>query len=284
MYRKYISPVAIAATLSFILMVTVYFGERYSNLETVKNGAILSFVAQNGGKPEPVPVKVIEEIPVKSLDYIEIINSCGPYFDGTCVNLRSGAGESFRSLASLRNGVVLRVSDKIESEGKMWYKVIFDEYVRYPNRLTGPLYVSADYARAFSVPEELIVSTTTKHIIIDRSEQNLYAYDDDVLFMKIKISAGLVDTPTPRGNFKIMSKTPSRYMQGPLPGISDQVYDLPGVPFTMYFTAQGGAIHGAYWHDNFGKVWSHGCVNLSLEDAEKLYSWTPLGAKVLVRD
>lgn len=265
-------------------MVTVYFGEKYNNIETVKNEAILSFVAQNGGEPDPVPVEVIEEEPVKMLDYIEIINSCGPYFAGTCVNLRSGAGENFRSEANLRDGVVLRTSGKVEVDGKTWYKVIFDEFVRYPDRLSQPLYVSGDFVRTFSMPEELIVSTTTKYIIIDRSEQNLYAYDGAVLFMKIKISAGLVDTPTPRGNFKIMSKTPSRYMQGPLPGISDQVYDLPGVPFTMYFTVDGGAIHGAYWHDKFGQVWSHGCVNLALDDAEKLYSWTPLGAKVQVRD
>lgn len=73
-------------------------------------------------------------------------------------------------------------------------------------------------------------------------------------------------------------------MQGPLPGISDQYYDLPGVPWNMYFTQEGGAIHGAYWHAEFGKQWSHGCVNLPLETARTLYEWTPLGTSVLVQD
>jgi len=52
----------------------------------------------------------------------------------------------------------------------------------------------------------------------------------------------------------------------------------------MYFTEAGGAIHGAYWHDKFGKQWSHGCVNLPPEKAEVLYHWAELGTAVTVRD
>lgn len=74
-------------------------------------------------------------------------------------------------------------------------------------------------------------------------------------------------------------------MQGPLPYLqSNQYYDLPGVPWNLYFTEQGAVIHGAYWHDSFGHPYSHGCVNLSPENAFKLYVWTPLGTPVIVRD
>ena len=73
-------------------------------------------------------------------------------------------------------------------------------------------------------------------------------------------------------------------MQGPLPGISDQVYDLPGVPWNLYFTEDGGAIHGAYWHNNFGQPWSHGCVNVPLKEAEELYNWAEPGTVVTVTD
>jgi lipoprotein-anchoring transpeptidase ErfK/SrfK len=52
----------------------------------------------------------------------------------------------------------------------------------------------------------------------------------------------------------------------------------------MYFTNEGGAIHGAYWHDSFGQQWSHGCVNLPPEKAKELYEWAPLGAPVYVHD
>jgi hypothetical protein len=284
MYKRHISSTAIAATLSFILMVTVYFGEKYTNIETVKNEAVFSFIDRKGTLEDVQKEDVLVVIPPKIHQYIEIINSCGPYFEGTCVNLRSGPGENFRSVTTARDGVTLKTSGVTSVDGQTWYKIVFDEFVRYPERLSSSLYVSGDYVRTFSVAEELIFATTTRRIIIDRSDQTLYAYDADELYMSTKVSTGLSDLPTPRGNFTIFSKTPSRYMQGPLPGISDQKYDLPGVPFTMYFTKQGGAIHGAYWHDKFGQVWSHGCVNLNIKDAEKLYAWTPLGAKVLVRD
>jgi lipoprotein-anchoring transpeptidase ErfK/SrfK len=62
-----------------------------------------------------------------------------------------------------------------------------------------------------------------------------------------------------------------------------EYYDLPGVPFTMYFDTDGKAIHGAYWHNNFGSRHSHGCINLSLKDSEKLYYWSPVGAVVIVK-
>ena len=56
-------------------------------------------------------------------------------------------------------------------------------------------------------------------------------------------------------------------------------YDLPNVPYTMYFynnqilKAWGYSLHGTYWHNNFGTPMSHGCVNLRTEDAEKLFYW-----------
>ena len=112
----------------------------------------------------------------------------------------------------------------------------------------------------------------------------LYAYDRDGLFMQTPISTGLELTPTPRGLFTIFKKTPSRYMQGPIPGIADQYYDLPGVPWNLYFTYQGAAIHGTYWHENFGKQSSHGCVNLMPTEAQKLYNWAGVGTFVIVQD
>ena len=102
--------------------------------------------------------------------------------------------------------------------------------------------------------------------------------------MEEPVSTGLELTPTPRGVFSVYKKTPTRYMQGPLPDISDQYYDLPGVPWNLYFTKQGAVIHGAYWHNSFGTPWSHGCVNLPPEKARELYLWAELGTQVLVRD
>ncbi len=221
--------------------------------------------------------------------YGEIINSCGPYFSGECVNMRSGPGIEYPSVVKLRNNIVLKLGEKVTANGEGWYKIIFDEWLRYPERVKGDLFVSAKFIKPFldegdKKLESDVVSSSTKLIIIDRSSQTISAYDGEVLFMKEKISTGIELTPTPRGTFSIYRKTPSRYMQGPIVGISEKEYDLPGVPWNLYFTAEGAVIHGAYWHDKFGQPWSNGCVNLSPENAKKLYEWAEIDTKVIVQD
>lgn len=220
--------------------------------------------------------------------YIEIIESCDHAHIGTCAQVYSAPSFSAKTTESLRTGAVLRVGDIMQNEEGVWYEILFDEWVRYPNRVSPHWYVAQSNARVFFDigVQELTddTPTTNKYIIVDRSDQRLYAYEGDTLFMNTSISTGLQLTPTPRGTFTIYKKTPTRYMQGPLPGISNQYYDLPGVPWTLYFTEQGGALHGAYWHNRFGQQWSHGCVNLNLNDAQKLYYWADVGTTVYVRD
>jgi hypothetical protein len=55
--------------------------------------------------------------------------------------------------------------------------------------------------------------------------------------------------------------------------VSREQWDVADVPWAMKFR-KGFAVHGAYWHDNFGKRRSHGCVNLSPKDARWVYDWT----------
>ncbi|MBP6881490.1 MAG: L,D-transpeptidase family protein [Candidatus Pacebacteria bacterium] len=224
-------------------------------------------------------------------EYVAVIDSCGPHFEGECLRVRSGPGTDYPVLASLRNGMVLKVDGKVERDGQSWYKIVFDEWLRYPNRVKGDWYVSSQYVQVLldegdrTIWEHVYSTTTTKSIIVDRSEQKLYAYDGEQLFLEADISTGLELTPTPRGTFTIYKKTPSRYMQGPLPNLVDQqYYDLPGVPWNLYFTDGGAVIHGAYWHNSFGSRYSHGCVNLPPETAHAVYSWADLGTTVTVQD
>ncbi len=114
-----------------------------------------------------------------------------------------------------------------------------------------------------------------RELVIVLSTQTAYAYKDGVLQRSAIISSGLPDTPTVQGNFKITRKTPSRHMVGP-------DYDLPGVPWVSYFYA-GYAIHGTYWHNNFGTPMSHGCVNMTTPDAKWFYDFAPVGTPVHVR-
>lgn len=224
-------------------------------------------------------------------EYVEVIDGCGPHFEGECLRVRSGPGVNYPVISRLRNGMVLKVGGKVENDGVEWYKIVFDEWLRYPERVGGNWYVAADYVKILrdegdkTIWENKPATTTQKSIVVYRSKQMLYAYDGKELFASSSISTGLQLTPTPRGTFTVFKKTPSRYMQGPLPNLADrQYYDLPGVPWNLYFTDGGAVIHGAYWHNSFGRAYSHGCVNLPVAMAHTIYTWADLGTKVIVKD
>ena len=230
-------------------------------------------------------------VPSSLFHYIEITDGCGPYYDtGTCVNMRSGPGVEYPVVGRLRTGVVLKVEGTTVQDGLQWYKIIFDGNIRYPERVAGDWYVAVDPTSVLplqNIGDEFLTKDTPptqKRIVVDLSKEMLYAYNGDTLFMQDPISTGLELTPTPLGTFRVFKKTPSRYMQGPIPDVSDQYYDLPGVPWNLYFTADGAVIHGAYWHNHFGEPWSHGCVNLSPQEAKKLYLWADVGTQVIVQD
>jgi hypothetical protein len=277
----------------------------YSRYQTIASTPKNSFVLTTKVQPpyleseEVVVVKSEEdptiEIPLpveKTLfEYVEVVDSCGPHYDGDCLVVRNGPGTDFPVVTSLRNGQVLKINGMVEREDYNWYKVVFDEYLRYPDRLAKNWYVASDFVEILydegdkNTWEHTYSTTSKKVIVVDRSEQSLTAKDGEKVFMTTKISTGLELTPTPRGTFTVFKKTPSRYMQGPLPYLVDQqVYDLPGVPWNLYFTQEGAVIHGAYWHNSFGRPYSHGCVNMKPEEARALYTWADLGTKVIVQD
>jgi hypothetical protein len=121
--------------------------------------------------------------------------------------------------------------------------------------------------------EGAILGATTdeRWIEIDLSEQKLYAHNGSNIDYEFSISSGKW-APTPRGEFRIWIKLKYTKMEGGKRGTGTYYY-LPNVPYTQYFY-KGYGIHGTYWHNNFGTPMSHGCVNLSIPDAEKLFYWT----------
>lgn len=114
-----------------------------------------------------------------------------------------------------------------------------------------------------------------RELVVDLSTQMAYAYEDGVLQKASLVSTGLPATPTVQGNYAIWHKTQSQTMSGP-------GYYLPGVKWVMYFY-QGYGFHGTYWHNNFGQPMSHGCVNMTDEDAEWFYNFASIGTPVHVQ-
>lgn len=118
-------------------------------------------------------------------------------------------------------------------------------------------------------------STGGAHWIdVNLSQQTVYAYAGDQLMNSFLVSTGTWLHPTVTGKYHVYIKLRYTDMSGP-------DYYLPNVPYTMYFF-RGYGLHGTYWHHNFGTPMSHGCVNLSIPDAEWLYNFSSVGTLVNV--
>jgi len=118
---------------------------------------------------------------------------------------------------------------------------------------------------------------SNKHIYIDLTNQRLYAKEGDKIIHEFAISSGKWGR-TPTGDFTIWIKLRATRMKGGNKALGT-FYDLPNVPYVMYFYNneipkwRGYGLHGAYWHNNFGHPMSHGCINISPENAKLLYEW-----------
>ncbi len=118
------------------------------------------------------------------------------------------------------------------------------------------------------------VQPDERWILVDLSEQRLYALRGTRIVRVFEVSTGVPQHPTVQGIFRIWAKYRVTDMSGP-------GYYLPQVPYTMYFY-QGYGIHGTYWHNNFGQPMSHGCVNMRTEEAQWLFQWASIGTVVQV--
>ncbi len=141
---------------------------------------------------------------------------------------------------------------------------------------TNPADVAPQHASANSTAPSLVVG---KWIDVNISKQTITAYIGSQPIKTVLVSTGIARHPTVVGRFAVYAKLPSQTMTGGSRAQGDY-YNLPGVPNIMYFYS-GFAIHGTYWHRNFGHPMSHGCVNLTLADAAWFYAWTPMGTPVV---
>lgn len=132
-------------------------------------------------------------------------------------------------------------------------------------------YVKADHVnevRKIARPEG-----TGQHrqwIDIDLGEQVVVAYLHERPVFATLTSSGRPPNTTPRGNYPVWGKATAITMKSQR--YDDSPYYVNRVPWSLFFQAHN-ALHGAYWHDRFGSVKSHGCANLSPLDAAYLFDW-----------
>ncbi|MEA3326573.1 MAG: L,D-transpeptidase [Chloroflexota bacterium] len=162
----------------------------------------------------------------------------------------------------------------LDDQGDVWYQLLDDRNYRV-------YYVSAANLRLVPDTELTAISKDVppedKKIVVDLTAQSLTAYEADQIVYMSRVSSGIRlregGFATPKGYYRTIRKRPCRHMSNPANDYGSG-FDLPGVPWVSYFTSQGVAIHGAYWHNNFGVPYSHGCINMTPQAAKWIYRWT----------
>ena len=196
-------------------------------------------------------------------------------------SMRFQRGDGWRPLYRLYYQSVYWITGLEEGpDGTTWYRLTDD-------LLHVHFHVPALHMRPID-PSELApfspyVPPQEKRIEIRLPDQTLTAYESDQIVLETKVSSGIhtkgpspngIPTDTPPGRFRIGTKMPTRHMGDGQLTDDIEAYELPGVPWVCFFHIDGLALHGTYWHNNFGRKMSHGCVNLRNEDALWLYRWT----------
>lgn len=114
------------------------------------------------------------------------------------------------------------------------------------------------------------VGPQDRWLYVDLGDQVLTAYIGDKPALATLVSTGKAGTSTKTGKFVVYAKTVHSSMRGR----GANPYYAEEVPHVLHYDA-GRALHGAYWHDQFGIVKSHGCINLSPRDAAWLFDFVP---------
>ncbi len=138
-----------------------------------------------------------------------------------------------------------------------------------------PTFVNPNYQDAV---RPFGVGPNERWIDVNLTTQTLRAYEGDTVVYTTLISSGTWEHPTVTGQFRVWLTYESQTMDGSLLGYD---YYLENVPYVMYFYKDY-ALHGTFWHNNFGTPMSHGCVNLATSDAAWIYNFASIGTLVNV--
>lgn len=129
----------------------------------------------------------------------------------------------------------------------------------------------ADVAFMSPVNRKAMAASGERWVHVDLSEQTLVAWSGDTPVRAFRISSGLPATPTVIGAFHIRAKVRSQLMEGGSAATHNYYY-LPNVEWVQYFYKDYG-LHGTYWHNDFGRPKSHGCVNMTNADAKWVWDF-----------
>lgn len=191
-------------------------------------------------------------------------------------------GDGFLDGVEIKNGYSplargsVRLSDNDEDEDGMndYLEIAFRTKIRVTDT-DGDGFGDGQEIRAGYDPRTAESRKIEKRIAVDISDLRLTYYWDDVKMGTMPVSTGRKGYPTPVGSYEVQQKLPVHQYRG-----------YPNTKWNLKFHGKSpGAyyIHGAYWHNEFGKKpMSGGCVNVAYKDIESLYAWADVGTKVVI--
>jgi hypothetical protein len=161
---------------------------------------------------------------------------------------------------------VLHVREEVSRNGQKYLRVGDDEWVR-----------DKDVRRPTVAPQPAGLLPGERWVDVELASQTLVVYQGDKPVFATLVSTGKgaqgTPTATPKGEHRIWVKLRSSTMDNLEDESAQSTYALEDVPYVQFFH-KGVALHGAFWHRNFGRVHSHGCVNLSPLDAQRVFHLT----------
>ncbi len=187
--------------------------------------------------------------------------------------MNSPSGKRIKSWWAGRR--VLLYQAVADARGGRWYRV--------SEAPEAPMYVQSNLVRVVAPVRFAGGLYAGRWVDVNVSQQVATAYDGGVPVLVTLASTGTAKNPTNLGVQRLLWRFPSREMIGGSKEKGDY-YDLKNVPFPQYFNNTGEALHGTYWHDDFGRPHSHGCVNLSTPIAQWFYGWANIGTIVYVHN
>ena len=160
-----------------------------------------------------------------------------------------------------------------DDQGNQWYQILEDKWDLI-------YYAPANHMRLIPQSELSPLSPDTpdneKRLEVRLRDQLVIAYENTKPVFMARIASGAEFSNgrflTPVGRHTTFHKRPSRHMAAG--DLASNGYDLPGVPWICYINEKGVAFHGTYWHNDFGRPRSHGCINLTPTAAKWIYRWT----------
>lgn len=142
----------------------------------------------------------------------------------------------------------------------------------------GDKYLDGTEVRASFDPLDPQPEQKEKLIMVDLTKQLLtYSFNGKTL-ETFPISSGITRLPTPKGDFNVIKKYPLKTYSG-------AGYYYPNTKWNLHFTTKSYNyyIHGTYWHNDFGRPKSHGCINVSYSNMKRLYDWAQVGTQIKIQ-